>query len=134
MQQNSSNNNNINNNNNNNNNKKSVSFSDVDSLNHKPPVYQTQLSIVEEGENQETQGTENNNNRNKSSNEDSRLPTPNSSIEHLPTRNSRTHLSPDDSSIHEKEPLNANSSRRPSLQAFQDYFSSRRPSAIMSGM
>lgn len=100
-----------------------VSFrSDVDSIssNHKPPQYQTNLSIVEEGDNPESPSNEKDkflphNNGNHHSKER----TPNSSIEditasHGRSRN-RTHLSPDGHHDAESGGGGSDGGRRPSV-------------------
>jgi hypothetical protein len=120
---------------------KSVSFhSDVDSLNnHKSsPVFQKQLSIVEESENPESP-TEKKSYK-LTNDDDTRHSSAHSSAEHLPaitvpqSRQNRHYLSPE-GDHHEKEPLNtSNSSRRPSIQLLQEFLSSRRSSTIMAAL
>ena len=127
---------------------KSVSFcSDVDSLtNHRSsPVFQKQLSIVEESENLDAPLDENRQFSKLKHEEDSRLSSPQSSAEHLPAitvtnhRQNKSYLSPD-ADHHEKEPLNNNSSgatnnsRRPSIQLLQEFLSTRRSSTIMAAL
>lgn len=108
---------------------RSVSFhSDVDGIsgNHKPSQYQTNLSIVEEGDNPESPTTEkdkflsNNYNNNNSIHKHG---TPHSSIEDVTTSSngggrsikSRTHLTPDGIHHDNDSTGGASDQRRPSL-------------------
>jgi hypothetical protein len=117
-----------------------VSFrSDVDNIaaNHKPPQYQTNLSIVEEGDNPESPTGEkdkflphNNNNNNNSHQQKLKVDhTPNSSIEDVTTSGrsrNRTHLTPDGGSHHDGD--QNSDGRRPSI--ILQYL--RRPSVMAS--
>lgn len=120
-----------------------VSFrSDVDniSVNHKSPQYQTNLSIVEEGDNPESPTGEkdkflpHNNNNNSHNNHHQKLKvdhTPNSSIEDVTTvtngrSRNRTHLTPDGGSHHDGD--QNSDGRRPSI--ILQYL--RRPSVMAS--
>lgn len=105
-----------------------VSFhSDVDSLstNHKSPQYQTNLSIVEEGENPDSPSHEKDKflpRNNASHNSIQKLKnehTPNSSIEDISANNgksrNRTHLTPDGNHHDNESPGGGGDGRRPSL-------------------
>ncbi|XP_070504476.1 proton channel OtopLc-like isoform X3 [Chironomus tepperi] len=118
-----------------------IVIDDVDALtNHKPTQpYQTQLSIVEEGENPESPTDNKENLKLLHSIDDSRVPTPHSSSENITTNNNRRnrhYLSPDFAEHHgsgdEKHPHN--SSRRGSVQILQEFLSSRRSSTIMAAL
>jgi hypothetical protein len=109
-----------------------VSFhSDVDALtNHKPTqVYQTQLSIVEEGENLDLPTENKENLKLPLTSEETRLTTPNSSSENLHKHN-RHFLSPDDHGGEKGDKNHHNSSRRGSVQLLQEFLSSRRSSSV----
>lgn len=98
-----------------------VSFrSDVDSVNHKPSQYQTNLAIVEEGDNPESPTEKDKflSHVNNSHHHLSKDRSPNSSIEDITAHNgrsrNRTHLSPD--SHHDTESGGGGSDgRRPSV-------------------
>ena len=117
-----------------------VSFrSDVDALtNHKPTqVYQTQLSIVEEGENPDSPTDKKENLKLLHSLDDARLSTPQSSTENIATSNrrNRNYLTPDFAEHHGGEEKHQhNSSRRGSVQILQEFLSSRRSSTIMAAL
>lgn len=118
-----------------------VSFrSDVDAVtNHKPTqVYQTQLSIVEEGENPDSPTEKKENLKLLQAVDDTHLSTPQSSSENLTTsRHHRHFLHPDGQDHHgDKDGHNHshNNSRRGSAQLLQDLLSSRRSSTIMAAL
>lgn len=117
-----------------------VSFrSDVDAqTNHKPTqVYQTQLSIVEEGENLDSPTGNKENLKLLQSADDTRLSTPQSSTENITTsnRHNRHYLTPDFAEHHSGEEKHQhNSSRRGSVQILQEFLSSRRSSTIMAAL
>lgn len=119
-----------------------VSFrSDVDALtNHKPQAqYQTQLSIVEEGENPDSPAGNKENLKLLHSLDDARVPSPHSSAENITTtsnKRNRHYLTPDFGDHHGSgdEKHTHNSSRRGSIQVLQEFLSSRRSSTIMAAL